>query len=93
MKQILIMFIALTGVSSLADVVVEESGANAYFLVDGHKSTPVEATVAAEKNGVPIERCTAIKDARTTDGQPAYRCKRVIKRINPKNGNSTWKNL
>lgn len=76
-----------------AEVVIEESGANATFRVDGKSATPIEAKHAAETSKSKVERCTPIKDAETDDGKPARRCKVVIERINPKNGNTTWKNL
>lgn len=88
----LALSISISPVLAFAEIVVEESGAGVYFTVDGKQVTPVEAEKAAAGEAK-IEKCSPIKDARTSDGKPAYRCKRVIKRINPKTGNSNWKNL
>jgi hypothetical protein len=74
-----------------AEVVVEESTSKALFSVDGKPASPVEAQEAARGKGK-VERCTPIKDARTGDGKPAYRCKQVVLVINPKTGTTKWKN-
>lgn len=84
--------VALVSTQAHAKVVVEESGSDAYFEVDGKKASPAEASEAA-KTSDDIKKCTPIKGAITSDGKPAYKCKQVVKRINPKTGNSNWKPL
>lgn len=76
-----------------ADVVIAEPGSNVLFYVDGKQASALEAKHAAETSKSKIERCSPIKDAKTSDGKPAFRCKQVIESVNPKNGNTTWKNL
>lgn len=85
------MVMACCAVAS-ARVSVEESGSKAIFKVSGKAVSPVDAQGAAVGDA-PIERCTPIKDAMTSDGNPAYRCKRVQLTINPKTGTTKWKNL
>lgn len=89
------LLIAGAGSTSQAEVVVQEPGTNAVFKVDGKVVPAAEASKAAESSNTKIERCTPIKDAVAVDGHvvQALRCKRVIKSLNPKNGNTTWKNL
>lgn len=91
-KLIIAGLMVCTG--AIADVVVEEAGGNAVFKVDGKQSTPVEAQEAARTGKHKVEKCTPIKGAVSSDGEntSAYRCKRVILRINPKTGSTSWKN-
>jgi hypothetical protein len=95
LKAVLILgSVWLIAANARAEVVVDslQDGVG-YFIVDGHKVSPADASIAAEKSNAKIIRCTIIKDAMTDDGKPARKCKQVVKHINPKNGNSTWKNL
>lgn len=75
-----------------ADVVVDDGTKDAFFMVDGHKASGLDASKAAETSGRKIQRCTPIKNSFTQSGEPAYKCPFVVKHINPKNGNTTWKN-
>lgn len=89
----LILFTLISvGMYANAKVVIEESGANAFFMVDGHKTDAVTAAKAADSDTVEIKRCSPIKNSYTASGEPAFKCNIVIKRINPKNGNTSWKN-
>lgn len=93
MKHLLIMSLLLTGMSATAEVIVEESGSKAIFRVNDKNVSPVDAQEAARNNSNKVERCSPIKDAMTSDGNPAYRCKRVVLVINPKTGTTKWKNI
>ncbi len=92
MKQLLTVLLALTALNASAEVIVEESGSKATFHVNGRQVSPVDAQEAARSNGT-VERCMPIKDAITSDGKPAYKCKRVALVINPKTGTTKWKSL
>lgn len=89
----LILFTLISaGMYAKADVVIDDGTKDAFFMVDGHKASAIDATKAAEESGRKIQRCTPIKNSFTTSGEPAYKCPFVVKHINPKNGNTTWKN-
>ena len=75
-----------------AAVTIEEPKAPSLFRVEGKPASPVEATEAASR-GSKVQKCTAIKDAITSDGKPAFRCKFVQLVINPLSGTTKWKNL
>ncbi len=90
---ILALTLALQSHAARADVLVEESGSKAIFKINGKDVTPIEAQAKATDSNARIMRCSPIKDAYTTDGKGAYRCKQVNLVINPKTGTTKWKNL
>lgn len=92
MKHTILATLLLIGSYASAEIIVEEPGSKAIFQVNDRTVSPVEAQAAAAGHNK-VVRCSPIKDAMTSDGKPAYRCKQVSLVINPKTGTTKWKNL
>lgn len=92
MKQLLLTAMLLTLCAQASARTMVDSGTNnAVFKLDGKVVSPVEASQGSDNHD--IEKCTPIKGALSADGSEAlaYKCKFVVRVINPKTGNSTWK--
>jgi hypothetical protein len=74
--------------------IVDDGTTTAYFKVDGKKTTPEGAVAGWHANRL-IEQCKPKKGNFEDDSgksRAAFQCKKVVRHINTKNGNETWKN-
>lgn len=85
--------LAVISIQATAEVVVQETTSNSIFMVNDRQASPVDAQEASRTASNKVERCTPIKGAITSDGKPAFKCKRVNLVINPKTGTTKWQSL